>query len=225
MKLSSQVSNGLAPGLTPRQRALLSLVPLICLRSSISRFETTMKSAFENGLLPSEIKEVLIQLTIYAGFPKVLEAITKFKDALSSLGLTLDRQAIDSFSELEEANTRNGNFNFFKLPEVHQALNAIDEDFAYFALNNAIELNDRVKLSAQERALLILASDICNHVFEGPFQIHLSMAIKSGVHSLEIDEMIFMLTQHSETRQSAAVATAMIGHGNEIISSSTILAM
>ena len=66
------------PQLSPRDRSLITVAALITggnteqLRSHLSR-------ARENGLSETELKEVIIHLAFYAGWPKAMSAITVAK--------------------------------------------------------------------------------------------------------------------------------------------------
>ena len=66
------------PELSPRDRSLITVAALITggnteqLRSHLSR-------ARENGLSETELKEVIIHLAFYAGWPRAMSAITVSK--------------------------------------------------------------------------------------------------------------------------------------------------
>ncbi|MCX4094785.1 carboxymuconolactone decarboxylase family protein [Nocardia sp. alder85J] len=61
------------PGLDRRTRSMLNLAMLATLNRS-SEFATHVRGALTNGVTEEEIREVLLQATIYAGVPAGVEA-------------------------------------------------------------------------------------------------------------------------------------------------------
>jgi 4-carboxymuconolactone decarboxylase len=68
--------------LSPRDRSLITVAALIAggnteqLRSHLSR-------ARDNGLTDTELKEAIIHLAFYAGWPRAMSAVTVAKDVFS----------------------------------------------------------------------------------------------------------------------------------------------
>ena len=60
--------------LTPRQRALVALSGLAA-KGDLERLDPALRQGLDDGLTVNEIKEVLVQLYAYAGFPRSLNAI------------------------------------------------------------------------------------------------------------------------------------------------------
>jgi len=60
--------------LTPRQRALVALSSLAA-KGDLERLDGALRQGLDDGLTINEIKEVLVQLYAYAGFPRSLNAI------------------------------------------------------------------------------------------------------------------------------------------------------
>jgi alkylhydroperoxidase/carboxymuconolactone decarboxylase family protein YurZ len=87
-----------------------------------------------------------------------------------------------------------GHFNFFTLPEIKQALQDVHPDFAWIAGTNAAALCARGGLSPLERALITLASDVVQEVFEGPFQIHIRMVQECGGSMFMIEDALGFLS-------------------------------
>lgn len=70
--------------LTPRDRSLLNLVMLAALNRA-EEFKLHMRGAVANGCTTDEIREALIQLTVYAGVPAGVEAFRHAGAVLASL--------------------------------------------------------------------------------------------------------------------------------------------
>ena len=56
------------PGLTRPERSMITLTALACLRQE-EELAMHVRAALRNGLTPEQIREVLLQVAIYAGVP------------------------------------------------------------------------------------------------------------------------------------------------------------
>jgi 4-carboxymuconolactone decarboxylase len=62
------------PELGPRDRSLITVASLVT-SSSFEQLPNHLRLAKQNGLTESELKEVIIHLAFYAGWPKAMSAI------------------------------------------------------------------------------------------------------------------------------------------------------
>lgn len=69
--------------LTPRDRNLITVAALIA-NGNTEHLPGHLAMALENGLTEVELKEVIIHLAFYAGWPRALSAITVAKQVFSS---------------------------------------------------------------------------------------------------------------------------------------------
>ena len=69
------------PGLEEKTRSLLNLAMLAALNRE-SEFKLHVKGALNNGATSDEIKEVLFQVSIYAGVPAALSAFRWVQDVM-----------------------------------------------------------------------------------------------------------------------------------------------
>ena len=72
-ELSDMFSYGLLwerPGLSKRDRSLVTLAALVAADASAYRVKLHVVQALKNGVTRDEIAELLTQLTVYAGFPR-----------------------------------------------------------------------------------------------------------------------------------------------------------
>lgn len=66
------------PGLTPRDRSLVTVATLIA-NGSTEQLVGHLRIAQQNGLTQDELKEVIIHLAFYAGWPRAMSAINVAK--------------------------------------------------------------------------------------------------------------------------------------------------
>lgn len=67
------------PELFPRDRSLITVASLIT-GGNTEQLRSHLNRAKENGLTETELKEVIIHLAFYAGWPKAMSAIVLAKE-------------------------------------------------------------------------------------------------------------------------------------------------
>ena len=74
------------PGLEPRVRSILNLGMLTAL-GKMPELRTHIRGAIRNGVTKEEIIEILLQATIYCGFPAGIDAFRQARDVIREEGL------------------------------------------------------------------------------------------------------------------------------------------
>jgi 4-carboxymuconolactone decarboxylase len=74
------------PGLERRTRSMLNLAMLMALGRS-QEFATHLRGAINNGVSKEEIKEVLLQATVYCGMPAGVDAFRVAKEVFRDMGV------------------------------------------------------------------------------------------------------------------------------------------
>ena len=72
------------PGLSLRERELVVIGALMAVKAD--GIASHMKRAHHLGITHAEIKELILQLTIYLGMPKALFAMKKLKEIMAAAG-------------------------------------------------------------------------------------------------------------------------------------------
>jgi 4-carboxymuconolactone decarboxylase len=70
------------PGLAPRDRSLITVATLVA-NGSTEQLPGHLRIAQENGLTQDELKEAIIHLAFYAGWPRAMSAITVAKNVFN----------------------------------------------------------------------------------------------------------------------------------------------
>jgi len=73
------------PQLPPRDRSLITLTALATL-GKVDGFEIHVPGALRHGLGREQIEELILQLTLYAGYPSAVEAMRSIRHILSDAG-------------------------------------------------------------------------------------------------------------------------------------------
>jgi 4-carboxymuconolactone decarboxylase len=69
------------PELSPRDRSLVTVAALVA-GGNTEQLRGHLQRARDNGLTETELKELIIHLAFYAGWPKAMSAITVAKQVL-----------------------------------------------------------------------------------------------------------------------------------------------
>ena len=73
------------PGLSPRDRSLITCAALVT-NGSTEQLRGHLGRARQNGLSETELKEMIIHLAFYAGWPRAMSAITLARELFTGGG-------------------------------------------------------------------------------------------------------------------------------------------
>ncbi|QEM83543.1 carboxymuconolactone decarboxylase family protein [Halomonas binhaiensis] len=76
-------------GLDIKIREMLTVASLVSLGNAHDQLELHMKGALNVGVTPQDLLEVVIQMSVYAGFPAFLNGLTAYRAALAATGHAL----------------------------------------------------------------------------------------------------------------------------------------
>lgn len=71
------------PGLDLRSRELATVSALTAMGNCMQQLKVHLHAALNVGCSETELKEVIIQMSVYAGFPAALNGMFAFKEVLS----------------------------------------------------------------------------------------------------------------------------------------------
>ena len=75
------------PGLDLKSREIATVAALTALGNCQPQLKVHLQAAMNVGCSADEIKEVILQMSVYAGFPAALNAMFAFKEVLQERGL------------------------------------------------------------------------------------------------------------------------------------------
>jgi 4-carboxymuconolactone decarboxylase len=78
------------PGLTLRDRSIVTLAALVA-RSQTVEMPTHLNLAFDNGVKPREISEIITHLAFYSGWANAMSAVAVAKDVFAQRGIGPDQ--------------------------------------------------------------------------------------------------------------------------------------
>jgi 4-carboxymuconolactone decarboxylase len=76
-------------GLGLREREIATVAALCAMGHAAPQLRVHIHAALNVGCTPQEIQEVLMQMSVYAGFPAALNGLTAMKDVFDTEGIQL----------------------------------------------------------------------------------------------------------------------------------------
>ncbi len=80
------------PGLDRKQRSMLNLA-MISILNRPHELKAHIKGALTNGLTPAEIREVFLQVMIYAGVPAAVDSFRLANEVFAENGVAIPKEA------------------------------------------------------------------------------------------------------------------------------------
>jgi 4-carboxymuconolactone decarboxylase len=81
------------PGLSRRHRLMVTLSVLTCLQR-LPQLRTYLNSSLNTGLEPAAVAEVLVQCSVFAGFPVIVNGLELFREVLEARGVAVEPEPV-----------------------------------------------------------------------------------------------------------------------------------
>ncbi|WP_443945130.1 carboxymuconolactone decarboxylase family protein [Pedobacter sp. AW1-32] len=202
--------------LNAQQRSLASLSALTAVGNT-EKLNSELHNALDAGLTINEIKEALVQLYAYCGFPRSLNAIAVFREVLETrkangkMDVTgKDDQPVTDTSGRYETG-RKVLENLTKMPQAKPA-----SGFGEFAPRIDAFLKEHLfadvfaseVLNFQQREIVTIAALAAMNGTSAQLQSHISMGMNTGISKSQM-EGIFEEIEQQISRQQADSARAV----------------
>jgi alkylhydroperoxidase/carboxymuconolactone decarboxylase family protein YurZ len=187
--------------LTPQQQTIIP-ISAFCANGDIERLKPALVTGLESGLSVNEIKEILIQLYAYAGFPRSLNAINAFmavmqereaKGIKDSLGKEASPLPKDMDKDAYGAKVRQELAGWKEEPKAqgYQLFTPVMD--TYLKEHLFADIFARDVLSHQERELVTISALAAMNGTEGQLMFHLGAAMNSGLTIPQMHAFIAVL--------------------------------
>jgi len=186
--------------LTPQEQSIVAISALTA-KGDISQLKTNLATGLDNGLTISEIKEELVQLYAYCGFPRSLNAINAFM-------AVLDERKAKGINDPEgrEASPVTVNDKYASGKKNLQTLTGIEETGPKKGANGFAPLIDtflkehlfadifnRDLLSYKQRELITISTLATISGVEPQLQAHIGMGMNTGLTEEQLKEAFALI--------------------------------
>ena len=173
------------PGLSPRDRSMVTLAALIARKQTIE-MARHVNLALDNGVKPAEISEIITHLAFYSGWANAMSAIAVTKDVFGQRGIGADRLPAASprplpLNEAAEAQ---------RATRVQQDFGAVSPGVVQYTTDLLFkDLWLRPDLAPRDRSLVTVSAQIASgQVAQMPF--HLNRAMDNGLTKEQASEVL-----------------------------------
>ena len=173
------------PGLTPRDRSLITLAALIA-RNQTVEMAHYLNLALDNGVQPREISEIITHLAFYAGWGNAMSAVAVAKDVFARRGIGADQlpAASPELLPLDEAAEAQ------RAARVGEQFGAVAPGVVQYTTDVLFrDLWLRPDLAPRDRSLVTVSALIASgQVAQIPY--HLNRAMDNGLTQEQAGEVI-----------------------------------
>jgi len=176
------------PGLTPRDRSIVTLAALIA-RNQTIEMAYYLNLALDNGVKAREISEIITHLAFYSGWENAMSAVAAAKDVFAQRGIKVDQLAAVSpklvpFDEAAEAQRASRN---------EQQFGAVAPGVLQYTTDVLFrDLWLRPDLAPRDRSLVTVSALVAlGQVAQMPY--HLNRAMDNGLTQAEASEVFTQL--------------------------------
>lgn len=220
------------PGLSLKSREFATLAMVTVLGNQSSSIEFHVEGALRAGATETEIKELLLQMTVYAGYPKTLSAIA----AAQKIFADVKKSGIPAASpQLDLASQKQAESNEARYRRGLEALNQISkssgeavvksfEDIAPDLGRYIVEFSygdvfsrPNLDLKTRELATVSALAGLNTTASELPLKVHINGALNVGANRQEIIEAIMHMIPYVgfvKVQQAIALAEVVFKERN-----------
>jgi 4-carboxymuconolactone decarboxylase len=176
------------PGLTPRDRSIVTLAALIA-RNQTGEIRAGLRRSLDAGVTPREVSEIITHLAFYAGWPNAIAAVLEAKSVFAELKVTPDQLPaasppplpLDTEAEIQREQRVGAQFGKTAPGVVHYTTELLFRDLWL-----------RPDLTPRDRSLVTVSALIASGQV-AQLGSHLTRAMNNGLTEEEAGEMLTQL--------------------------------
>ena len=194
------------PALNKRDRSLIVIAALTSL-NQLNQLRIHVRGGINHGLSATEIREIVIHLCGYAGFPRALDAMGVTNEVLTKMGHAPEAEKLPPAARLDLKERRG--LGTEGLSRVSGGGFPADPDAGLAAVESQLggvgkmaveflfaEVWSRDELSRRDRSLVVVTA-LATLGRKDELDIHIPGAINHGVTKEELEELMIMLSAYA----------------------------
>ena len=184
-------------GLDNRTRELAVVAALTAMGTAAPQLKVHTHAALHVGCTPEEIREVIIQMCGYAGFPATLNAMKTLVEVLQETGQALPTDSLHAGSEGRYE--RGKNLLAMIAPEQERILketyDPINPDIAEYVIAFGYgDIYARGLLSLRDRQVATIAALAAKGTAPSQLRFHIGGGFRAGLSEAEIVEIMLLIS-------------------------------
>lgn len=185
-----------------KTKELAVVAALTSMGNAIPQLKVHINGALNVGCTISDIKEVIIQMSVYAGFPTSLNGLFALKDVLEERKIKGIRDPKgndptahpDQPSRLERGKIKLSEYHPLQLQQLEESLGEISPDLVRFTVEYGYgDISSRDNLNPQLRQIATIAALTSMGTAAPQLKFHIKAALNLGVAEETIKETILLM--------------------------------
>jgi len=193
-------------GLDLKSKEIATVAALTALGNAQPQLKVHLNGALNVGCTVNEIKEVILQMSAYSGFPTCINAMNALKDVLNernklglkdNIGDSPTKEALSSTDKYEIGAKELSQLDSMQVERLERAYNEFSPDLAKFILHNYADIFTRNNLDKKYRQIATIAALTALGNAESQLKFHISAGLNIGLTDEEIKEIMLLMTVYS----------------------------
>lgn len=215
--MNAQIETGTSTSLSQAQQSLVAISSLTA-AGDMTNLKIQLNTALDAGLTVNEIKEVLVQLYAYCGFPRSLNAINVFMkviDERKSKGISdnegkkiiINRASGDNYERGRKVlETLTGTSQAKPAPGFGEFIPRID---AFLKEHLFADVFQSDVLNYQQRELITISALAAMQGVESQLQSHVKMGMNTGITQTQLIEVAKQIEKHVSRTQANSLRNVL----------------
>ena len=181
------------PALSNKQKAFLCMTMDMGHRWLGLPFILHLKMALKQGALCEEVKELIVQLAPYVGFPICLSAMMRIK-------------IFSWWRRLRERHQKHPAIpKTTSIPILIPLPNDMNAQLRHHFEQALWPIWQRQTLSIEDRLLIVIAAQVATQTLGTSFQWHIQLAAANGISKQKLQEVLLFISEYGFTQSWAAM--------------------
>jgi len=215
--MNAQIETGTSTSLSQAQQSLVAISSLTA-TGDMTNLKIQLNTALDAGLTVNEIKEVLVQLYAYCGFPRSLNAINVFMkviDERKSKGISdnegkkiiINRASGDNYERGRKVlETLTGTSQAKPAPGFGEFIPSID---AFLKEHLFADVFQSDVLTYKQRELVTISALAAMQGVESQLQSHVKMGMNTGITQTQLIEVAKQIEKHVSRTQANSLRNVL----------------
>ena len=184
-------------GLDNRTKEIAVVAALTAMGTAAPQLKVHIHAALHVGCTPEEVREVIIQMCGYAGFPATLNAMTTLMEVLQGTGRTLSRESVHAGSEgrYERGKELLSRIAPDQERVLRETFDPINPDITRYVIAFGYgDIYARGILPLRNRQVATIAALAAKGTAPSQLRFHIGGGIRAGLSEAEIIEIMLLVS-------------------------------
>jgi 4-carboxymuconolactone decarboxylase len=183
-----------------RTKELVVVAALTAMGTAAPQLKVHIHAALHVGCTPEEIREIIIQMSVYAGFPATLNAMRSLMEVLSETGQVLPKASVHAGSEGRYERGKEWLSRIAPGQEqvLRESFDRINPDITRYVIEFGYgDIYARGILPIRNRQAAIIAALAAKGTAPSQLRFHIGGGLRAGLTGAEIVEIMLLISMYA----------------------------